>query len=58
MLKEIINKEIERQGYTIVRWKDTLKYGWSIEVIKNDRLTTLFVEEIVAEMISKEMQNK
>ena len=58
MLKEIINKEIERQGYTIIRWKDTLKHGWSIEVTKNNHFTTLFVEEIVAEMINKEMQNK
>lgn len=55
-MKELIEQEILRQGYTILRWKDTLKYGWSIEVEKDGRYTTFFVDEIVGEILERELQ--
>lgn len=56
MLKKMLEKEALRQGYTVLGWKDTLKYGWGMEVEKNDFYTTLFVDDLTAEIISKEMQ--
>ena len=55
-MKELIEKEILQQGYTILRWKDTLKQGWGIEVVKNGRYTTLFVDEIVGEILERELR--
>lgn len=56
-MKEVIEQEILRQGYTILRWKKTLKDGWAIEVVKRELLhTTLFVDEIVSEMLERELR--
>ena len=55
-MKKLIEQEILRQGYTILRWKDTLKDGWGIEVVKKGRYTTLFVYEIVGEMLERELR--
>jgi len=55
-MKELIEQEILRQGYTILRWKDTLKYGWSIEVEKDGRYTTFFADEIMYEILEKELR--
>ena len=56
MLKEILEQEILRQGYTIIKWKDTLKYGWGVEVEMDGFYTTIFVEDLAAEMICREMR--
>lgn len=55
-MKELIEQEILRQGYTILRWKETLKDGWGIEVVKEGRYTTFFVDEIVGEMLERELR--
>ena len=56
-MKEVIEQEILRQGYTIVRWKETLAYGWGIEVVKDGLLyTTLFVDDIVGEILERELR--
>ncbi len=56
-MKELIEQEILRQGYTILRWKETLKDGWGVEVVKGELLyTTLFVDEIVSEMLERELR--
>lgn len=55
-IKELIEQEILRQGYTILRWTETLKDGWGIEVVKEGRYTTFFVDEIVGEILERELQ--
>jgi hypothetical protein len=55
-MKELIEQEILRQGYTILRWRETLKDGWGIEVVKEGRYTTFFVDEIVGEILERELQ--
>ena len=55
-MKELIEQEILRQGYTILRWKETLKDGWGIEVVKDERYSTIFVDEIVGEMLERELR--
>lgn len=54
-MKELIEQEILRQGYTILRWKETLKYGWGVEVEKNGFHTTLFAEEIMYDILAREL---
>ena len=54
-MRELIEQEILWQGYTILRWHETLKYGWGIEVVKEGRYTTIFVDEIVGEILEKEL---
>lgn len=55
-MKKLIEQEILRQGYTILRWKETLKDGWGIEVIKGGRYATFFVDEIVGEILERELR--
>jgi hypothetical protein len=55
-MKELIEQEILRQGYTILRWRETLKDGWGIEVVKEGHYTTFFVDEIVGEILERELQ--
>ena len=55
-MKELIEQEILRQGYTILRWKDTLKYGWGVEVKKDDFYTILYADEIVYEILERELR--
>ena len=55
-MKELIEQEILRQGYTILRWKDTLKNGWGIEVEKDGRYTILFADEIMYEILERELR--
>ena len=55
-MKELIEQEILRQGYTILRWHETLKNGWGIEVAKDGRYTTLFVDEIVGDILERELR--
>jgi hypothetical protein len=55
-MKELIEKEILRQGYTILRWKDTLKHGWGVEVEKDGRYTTLFADEVMYEILERELR--
>ena len=55
-MKELIEQEILRQGYTILRWKETLKDGWGIEVVKEGRYTTFFFDLIVGEMLERELR--
>jgi len=52
MLKEIIEKEVMEQGYRIVKWKDHLR---GIQVEKNGFYTMIFVDEIVAKIIAREL---
>lgn len=54
-MREVIENELQKRGYTIHRWHDTLKDGWAIEVEKDGRFTTVFVDEIANEMIWEEM---
>lgn len=56
-MKELIEQEILRQGYTILRWNETLKDGWGIEVVKNGHYTTFFADEIVGEILERELHN-
>ena len=55
-MKELIEQEILRQGYTILRWKETLKNGWAIEVEKDGYYAILFVDEIVGEILERELR--
>lgn len=55
-MKELIEQEILRQGYTILQWKDTLKYGWGIAVVKDGLHTVIFVDEIVGEILERELR--
>lgn len=54
-MKKLIEQEILRQGYTILRWKETLKDGWGIEVVKDGRYTILFVGEIIGDILEREL---
>lgn len=55
-MKKLIEQEILRRGYTILQWHETLKDGWGIEVVKDGRYTTFFVDEIIGEMLERELR--
>ena len=55
-MKEAIEQELARRGYTVVRWRDTLKNGWGIEVVRNDRYSLLYAEEIFNEILERELR--
>lgn len=54
-MKELIEQELLQQGYTILRWKENPAFGWGIEVVKGGKYTTIFVDEIVGEMLEREL---
>lgn len=56
MIKELLEKEICSQGYTFIKWTQTLKYGWGAQVEKNGFYTTIFVDELAHEMFAREMR--
>ena len=56
MMKELIEQEILRQGYTILQWKETLKNGWGVEVERNGFYTTLFADEVMYEILGRELR--
>ena len=56
MLKELIEQEILRQGYTILRWKETLKDGWGVQVEKDGFYTTLFADEVMYDILKRELR--
>lgn len=56
MIKELLEKEICSQDYTILKWTNTLKYGWGAQVEKNGFYTTIFVDELAHEMFAREMR--
>lgn len=56
MMKELIEQEILKEGYTILQWKETLKDGWGIEVVKEGHYTILLVDEIVGEILERELR--
>lgn len=58
-MKELIEQEVLRQGYTIIQWEDPLKYGWGIwgiAVVKDGFHTVLFVDEIVSKILERELR--
>lgn len=57
-MKELIEQEILQQGYTILRWTETLKDGFGVEVVKGEHYTTLFVDEIVGEILERELKGE
>ena len=56
MIKELLEKEIYSQGYNLIKWTETLKYGWGDKEEKNGFYTTIFVNELAYEIFAKEMQ--
>ena len=56
MIKELLKKEIYSQGYTFIKWTNTLKYGWGAEVEKNGFYTIIFVDELAHEIFAREMR--
>ena len=56
MIKELLEKEIGLQGYTFIKWTNTLKYGWGAQVEKHGFYTIIFVDELAHEIFAKEMQ--
>lgn len=55
-MKELIEQELLKRGYTILRWNKTLKDGWGIEVVKEERYTIFFVDEIVDDILDRELR--
>ena len=55
-MKELIEKEILRQGYTILRWKRLMTHGWGIKVEKDGYYTTLFADEVMYEILERELR--
>lgn len=62
-MKELIEKEILRRGYTIIgEWEDTLKDGWRIEVKKWSKncflYSYLYADDLFSEMLSEELRGE
>ena len=54
-MRELIEQELLKKGYTILRWNKTLKDGWGIEVVKEGHYTIFFVDEVVDWILEREL---
>ena len=57
-MKKLIEQELIRRGYDILFWHSTLKNGWVIKVEKDGNYSTIYLEEIVNELLEDEINGK